>query len=272
MIFLHTMGKILTIIFSLFRFSLLMFLTSALLSSCTIHYPGQISVVPMPHSNTIVKDMAYGESKAIYILGIGGNNRMSLEHEAKVQMMRLKPLRNGEFYQNVSVSARKSNFLFFVEHRVLVTADIIEADTNFKRSYAPHFFVKAPLYGDTNRFYINRPSFGYFKDGIYFLPCEIFKTVQGHHKAVFHNSRTGALQIKWIPKQNLFQTSPIPDSLNNGKFQIGQKVIVEKEKEFDDPVDYRAGTVLGWSRKRVLLKSMSNVLFTARWGEVKTKE
>lgn len=69
-----------------------------------------------------------GESKAVYILGIGGEARQSLVLEAKQKMMAKNPLQPNQALANLSVSYKTINYFGFlaVEVRCVVSADIVE--------------------------------------------------------------------------------------------------------------------------------------------------
>lgn len=69
-----------------------------------------------------------GESKAVYILGIGGEARQSLVLEAKKKMMANNPLQPGQALANLSVSYKTIHYfgILAVVVRCVVSADIVE--------------------------------------------------------------------------------------------------------------------------------------------------
>lgn len=69
-----------------------------------------------------------GESKAVYILGIGGEARQSLVLEAKKKMLAKNPLQPGQALANLSVSYKTIHYfgILAVVVRCVVSADIVE--------------------------------------------------------------------------------------------------------------------------------------------------
>lgn len=85
------------------------------------------------------KQNIFGESKATYVLGIGGEARQSLILEAKKNMLKENPLLKNQALANVTVSYKNTNFMGFlvVVVRCNVSADIVEfgpVQTDFSES------------------------------------------------------------------------------------------------------------------------------------------
>jgi hypothetical protein len=76
-----------------------------------------------------------GESRAVTVLGFGGFNRDGLVLEAKKDMIIKKPLKEKEYYANMTVTMNtKSIFGFLVVIRkVIVSADVMTQDTAYRK-------------------------------------------------------------------------------------------------------------------------------------------
>nr|WP_298654995.1 DUF6567 family protein [uncultured Flavobacterium sp.] len=68
-----------------------------------------------------------GKSRATYVLGIGGNDRMSLINEAKQDLLQKHNLKSNQALANVTTSFKNSNFLgLMIIVECTISADIVE--------------------------------------------------------------------------------------------------------------------------------------------------
>ena len=109
------------------KFIYLFFITS-LLSSCMVIHTGNMveSSAPIQNNFTYINN-AVGTSSATYIIGIGGFNHSGLVREAKNDLIKNYPVKNGEALINFTVDVSTKYFLnFLIIKEVIVTADIIK--------------------------------------------------------------------------------------------------------------------------------------------------
>jgi hypothetical protein len=95
-----------------------------LLSSCASHF-GMISSSPL-NRNVVYEDIAYGVAQSGRCLGMGGLSQDALVLEAKRELMKNRPLKQDEQYQNFTVDFKRSFWPFFAQTKVTVSADVIK--------------------------------------------------------------------------------------------------------------------------------------------------
>ena len=100
------------------------------LSSCMVIHTGQMGgITPVTENNFSYINNAYGSSKVTYVLGIGGFNKVGLVREAKNDLIRNYPVKNGEALVNFTVDFDTSYYFgLVVTQKVIVSADIIKFD------------------------------------------------------------------------------------------------------------------------------------------------
>lgn len=102
---------------------------SFLLTSCAAGLSGNMSGSASLNSANFsyAQKNVQGQSKATYILGIGGMNREAIVNEAKERMMENTPLKDNQALANLSVDFKRSSFFGIVNTvKCYVSADIVE--------------------------------------------------------------------------------------------------------------------------------------------------
>jgi hypothetical protein len=76
------------------------------------------------------QNQAIGIASAYYFLGLGGAGTVTLLKKAKDDLIRNRPLKEGEKYVNVNLNSSTFFFLFFTRHRYTITADVFSPNTS----------------------------------------------------------------------------------------------------------------------------------------------
>lgn len=124
----------------LFYFAVILSIASILTGCIATHVGNMSGSASLSSPNFLYKKQnIFGESKATYVLGIGGEARQSLILEAKKNMLKENPLLRNQALANVTVSYKTTNFIGFlvVVVRCNVSADIVEfgpVQTDFSES------------------------------------------------------------------------------------------------------------------------------------------
>lgn len=98
------------------------------LSGCVAIHSGNVSTGAVPECPRIYS--IYGESKATYVLGIGGLNKSALILEAKENLYKSNKIKPSQKLSNFTLDNRISNFLLFSICKVIVSADVFDCDTS----------------------------------------------------------------------------------------------------------------------------------------------
>ena len=99
----------------------------ALFSSCSSIYSGMMSgSAVLSENNFKVIETATGTSTAQSIFGFSDNKKEALVAEAKQDLLRSNPLKEGQALANVTVDFNVRTFLIIFTQKVTVTADIVE--------------------------------------------------------------------------------------------------------------------------------------------------
>jgi hypothetical protein len=99
------------------------------LTACTMVHKGQI--VSLDYGQAVSpQNQAIGIASAYYFLGLGGAGTVTLLKKAKDDLIRNRPLKEGEKYVNVNLNSSTFFFLFFTRHRYAITADVFSPNTS----------------------------------------------------------------------------------------------------------------------------------------------
>jgi len=113
-------------------------LSVVLLGSCVSLHSGFVAPnsVSITLPNFKVISTIYGESNAIYFLGLGGTGKDGLIKEAKKNMYESYNLNTSEMITNITVDNKTSLYFggIFAEHSVFISADVVkfgESESSF---------------------------------------------------------------------------------------------------------------------------------------------
>lgn len=124
----------------------LILLVISILGSCTIQKGVYTSNAEISKGNFKYVDIAEGESKATYFLGIGGYRSDGLVREAKKSMYQNANLQPNQIIANVTVDFKTSYYFLFIwiKRKAFITGDIIEFTDSDSSSINPksEFFNK----------------------------------------------------------------------------------------------------------------------------------
>tara|TARA_R110002050_G_scaffold300621_1_gene471011 strand:+ start:40656 stop:41429 length:774 start_codon:yes stop_codon:yes gene_type:complete len=109
------MQKSLQLLFILFLFS-----------SCAFHSGMMTGNASLTDANFQVVQLAVGHSKTVHIIGLGGLKSDAIVFEAKQDLLRNYPLKQGQVLANVSVDFKRSFYFVVGVTKVTVTADVVE--------------------------------------------------------------------------------------------------------------------------------------------------
>lgn len=100
----------------------------SLLSGCAMHAGYMTNSASLTQANfSYVQMNIKGDSRATYVLGIGGFNKNTLVNFAKQQMLADHPLKNNQALVNVTVNFKRATVLgIYTEVNCRVTADVVE--------------------------------------------------------------------------------------------------------------------------------------------------
>ena len=111
--------------------NLMIFMFSiVLLGSCVSLHSGFVAPnsVSITSPNFRVVSTIYGESNAIYFLGLGGTGKDGLIKEAKKNMYESYNLNTSEMITNITVDNKTSLYFggIFAQHSVFISADVVK--------------------------------------------------------------------------------------------------------------------------------------------------
>ena len=141
------------------KFQFLIWLGIVLFSSCTIVHQGMITAPhPISNSNVTYVDEAVGYSKIHYFIGFGGYRTVSQVQEAKQKLFLNYPLSQGESFENLTLTERKTFFPFITRTEVFVFADVVRRDTNYAIVFNDTYLekLKPRIQDSANFFKINQ--------------------------------------------------------------------------------------------------------------------
>jgi hypothetical protein len=222
------------------------FLVFAVLSltACTMVHNGQI--VSLDHGQAVSpQNQAVGTYSVNYLLGLGGTSTTVMLKEAKDDLIRNRPLKEGEKYVNVNLNSSTFFFLFFTIHRYTITADVLSTNPILKDSSLQSIdnTIKTTSFFEVGDSLFS--TFGY--EGLY-----VSQTDYG--KIKFINTKE---KIEYLNKNNLFKKL---DSYKG--FKIGQVVKVS----FAYP---NSAIIVGFGLTKVLLQDSEKTMLKMKYDNIK---
>ncbi len=97
-----------------------------LMSSCAFHSGIMSSSTSLSSNNFKMVKLVQGEATTTKIFGFGGLAKEAIVAEAKKDLMRNNPLKDGQALANVTVDFKNSFVFFVIKTKVTVTADVVE--------------------------------------------------------------------------------------------------------------------------------------------------
>ena len=98
------------------------------LTGCVSHSGLSDDSASLCQSNfKIVAENISGQASRIYVLGIGGFNKLGIVEEAKINLLENYPLKENQTLANMTVNRQDMFIAFlFIKTTYIVTADIVE--------------------------------------------------------------------------------------------------------------------------------------------------
>jgi hypothetical protein len=214
------------------------------LTACTMVHKGQI--VSLDYGQAVnPQNQAVGTYSVNYVFGLGGTSTTVMLKEAKDDLIRNRPLKEGEKYVNVNLNSSTFFFLFFTIHRYTITADVLSTNPILKDSSLQS--IDNPI--KTKSFFEVGDSlfstFGY--EGLY-----VSQTDYG--KIKFINTKE---KIEYLNKNNLFKKLDCYKG-----FKIGQDVKVS--------VAYpNSAIIVGFGLTKVLLQDSEKTMLKMKYDNIK---
>jgi len=110
--------------------SILIFLIIGLLSSCATHHGYLSSNAVLVDNNFSIIGLGVGESESVKVLGFGGLKKDALVFDAKDDLYNKVELKQGQALTNITVDFKKEFYLVFSKTKVIVTAEIVDFNSN----------------------------------------------------------------------------------------------------------------------------------------------
>lgn len=218
-----------------------------LFSSCAAHH-GLISS-SVPSGDVIYEDIAYGVAQTNTFFGIGGLSQDALVLEAKRELIKNRPLKAHEAYQNFTVDFKSSFWPFFNKNKVTVSADVIKPTT--ETSYEP--------YSDT---YKKRLSGRYLSNELFLVGDSVWH--KKRRTAVINSIiNDGTVRIEYLTKKDKIKTKRVSikniytTQRNYKNLEIGGMFIFS-EKKIHAEENATNGTIIAIGLNSLIVKDRSN--------------
>jgi hypothetical protein len=95
-------------------------------SSCIVTHSGNVTGGPLITANDKSSSVAKGTARTFMIFPIGGNYSTTLIQDAKTDMYKHCPLKEGEYYANFTCDITKTYLLLYYSTKVTISADIVK--------------------------------------------------------------------------------------------------------------------------------------------------
>ncbi|MBP6091267.1 MAG: hypothetical protein KA521_08440 [Crocinitomicaceae bacterium] len=217
------------------------------LTACTMVHKGQI--VSLDYGQEVSpQNQAVGTYSVNYLFGLGGTSTTVMLKEAKDDLIRNRPLKEGEKYVNVNLNSSTFFFLFFTKHRYSITADVVSPNSS-------NLTIIESSQKDT----LNDlpPVISLFEKGDSLFSTFDFEglyiSIAPKEKIKYSNSKG---LIKYYNENKLFKKM-----ITYKGFKLGQRVHVKK-------VIPNSAEIIGFGLKKVLLVDTDRIKFSIEYSEI----
>jgi hypothetical protein len=220
------------------------------LSSCMVIHSGNVSSGTLQNFNDEHVAIATGVSKSLIFFGLAGDYSNEMILDAKMNLFRNRPLREGEYYTNFTCDiSRKIILGVFFETRVTVSAEVLrphsvrDDDPHPKAKFAEFTGVAAGenlLVNGTDTFRLGRTVYHFIEKG---------RALSFEIVGIYNNGLN--LRPKYKPVGNLFVNPNVVYSPGKivGDFKTGDKIMIKMA------LGHETGVILGFCGDKALVKT-----------------
>jgi len=244
----------------------LVFLTT----SCLVTHTGDVSGGPLMNKSDKYSDIGIGNSKSVFVFGIGDLSNEDLVLKAKKNLFFNRPLQEGEYYANFTTAITDKFFLFVVHTtKVSVSADVLKSNDsddgvfnkNFKRLINSDFYFKNDKEVNSRKIEGNN-HFVFPSDSVYYAEDSknygLYTVLHVYKNVIMLKSAAKPELNKAVPIEGEFF---IKNLFVNG-FKTGdtlRRLIINDSLE---KYEYEDVIVLGVSQTKVLAKTKKDFIYT----------
>jgi hypothetical protein len=243
-----------------------------LMSSCIVFNSGNVSSGPLLSVNDKYVDIAIGESESITVIGMAWEYSNKMVLEAKAEMFKNRPLRNGEYYSNFTCDFSKKIILGIIyTTRVTVSAEVLRIKDSGQVD-RPGVSIKPVEKGFNNAVGLYHPK-NYFINKIdsFVLGERIFYSSSNADFKMFEITAIDSLKIglkrvygihpiKYLKAHQIIYST----KKQLAGFKVGERVLAIPLFE------WKEATIVAASDKKILLRSANNY-FLCLPSDVKKK-
>lgn len=253
-----------------------------LFSSCLVLHRGEVSGNALLNTNVSYVDIARGNSKSIFVFGLGNLKNEGLVVKAKYDMYRNRPLKENEFYANFTTSITdKYIFLFAHVTRVNISADVLKTESestepSFTEGFKKIIWNVPNEINLQNKTAVRMDNFQILNigDSVYYAADKKHSEYNlytisslSKEKILLQAISTDYKNIIATPKKsrNILIPSNTLLFLKNprvGEFKHGEKVSVEVFDTLSAQFIRITGTILGGSNDQALVKTKNGISVT----------
>lgn len=189
-----------------------------LFSSCASHFGNITSSTVISDGNFKVVGFAIGTASTKKVFGLGGTKRENLVLDAKRNLYKHYPLKNGEALSNLTLDFVKKRYPFFSQVKVTVSGEIITfTNSKISSNDSINSILSSDIKFENHGYYLNEEI--YVKNGTLYEKFKISKILP--YKAEIISKKNNEKKI--ITYQKLFKVEK--DNFNkNSLFKVGANI------------------------------------------------
>ncbi|MCH2215148.1 MAG: hypothetical protein MK086_08265 [Flavobacteriales bacterium] len=220
-----------------------------LLCSCAVH-TGMMTGNANLNSKSEIVNIASGEAKAVYILGIGGLDSKSLVKDAKDNLYINYPILKGQAYANITVDSHFAYYFLAAVHTITVTADIVNLDSDIVTNEVQSIFKGGLVQATIGAFSVTE------KLGYYINEQVIEVTIIDYNEFNRYSleDTSGVLYSDVKRKEIIQMNGGLITS--NGAYRVGDVVKFNAGTEaMYKTLEQKNGTIIGIGGSKLFIKS-----------------
>ena len=189
-----------------------------LFSSCASHFGNITSSTVINDGNFKVVGFAIGTASTNKVFGLGGTKRENLVLDAKRNLYKHYPLKNGEVLSNLTLDFVNKRYPFFSQVKVTVSGEIISFNNSqISSNYSINSVLSSDIKFENRGYYLNEEV--YVENGLLYEMYKISKISTYEIEVISKKNN----EKKVVTYQKLFKVEK--DNFNkNSLFKVGANI------------------------------------------------
>ncbi len=230
------------------RLTIILITITLFATSCAFHSGVMTGSAALTNSNFKYVGLAKGTATTTHVFGIGGLKKQALVFEAKKNLLKNYPLREGQALANVAVDMKKTFVFPVIKTRVTLTADVVDFNAHGNYTNFDSMIVDNYVNGIMDRYGLGLFDSVYFVGHGSIIKGEIRIFVKKSAK-IKYTASNGSSFTELVTLDKVLLRKPSGNEVDRFGFYIHEKV-----RFLDDDGRMEEAAIFGINKKYIGVK------------------